>query len=278
MINQIIFSKTRRIPQSVRNILMLIYPFYLDIKHIIQYGKRDIFDTVTIETMSLCNRTCHYCPNSRYKRPDKKLDMEYIKKIFFELSNLSFKGTIIFTGYNEPLMDLRIETIIRYLRSHLPNNEVMIYTNGDFLNLDLFKKLSKLNIIFMITAHKKKMNANLENLGNIVNNISKEQKKQIYIRKNIENDILSSRCGLVKVKNPEKRPCCIIPYVEMTIDHNGNIILCCNDYFSSIKFGNIKKDRLIEVWNKGWYKRIRTNLRFGKFDLPICKKCVGINY
>jgi len=268
MINKTIFLRTRKLSPNLRNLLMILYSFYLDIKHLIQYRKTNIFEIVNLETTSLCNRKCLYCPVSKYKRANKILELKYIRKIFFELSHLNFKGTIIFGRYDEPLMDSRIKIIIKYLRDYLPNNEVIIYTNGDFLSLNLFKKLNKLNIIFNITNHQKESNINLKNM---LNNIPKEQKNHIYVRTNIENDILNPRSGLVKVKNPTKQSCCIIPYIELTFDYEGNIVLCPDDYFSSIKFGNIKKDRIIDVWNKEEYKKIRRELRLGKKRFPICK-------
>ena len=60
-------------------------------------------------------------------------------------------------------------------------------------------------------------------------------------------------------------------------DFNGNVLLCCNDYHSSIKFGNLEKEKIIDIWEKPIYKNFRRQLKKKQFVLPICKKCVGLN-
>ena len=59
----------------------------------------------------------------------------------------------------------------------------------------------------------------------------------------------------------------------MTINYKGDIILCCNDYFGKYKFGNVANEKLIDIWNKKGYKKIRQNNMDGKFSLDICKNC-----
>lgn len=272
MKNRMIFLRSRKLPEMVRYPLKKGYLFYLGIKHLIQYQRTDIFERINIETSSICNRKCPYCPNLKYKRPTGRLRTKYIKKIILELKNLKFKGDIIFTGFNEPLMDTRIQMVIKYIRKHLPDNKVVIYTNGDFLSLGLFERLERLNVIFNVTLHQIKTPISPKNIFDII-----KSKRNVNIKKNIENDILSSRGGLVKVSNPEKKSFCIFPYTEMTINYKGDFLLCCDDYFGSIKFGNIKKDKLIDTWNKERYKKIRENLINGKVELSICKKCMNLS-
>ncbi|MBN2421473.1 SPASM domain-containing protein, partial [Candidatus Woesearchaeota archaeon] len=86
---------------------------------------------------------------------------------------------------------------------------------------------------------------------------------------------LFNRAGLVKVKNQSVLKKCFMAN-DVNIDYEGNVVLCCNDYFSSIKFGNVKKEKLIDIWNKPNYRKIREDLEKGIFNLDICKKCVGI--
>jgi radical SAM protein with 4Fe4S-binding SPASM domain len=58
----------------------------------------------------------------------------------------------------------------------------------------------------------------------------------------------------------------------VVIDWNGNVVLCCNDYFSSIKFGNVENEKFIDIWNSDLYTKTRSDLRHKKFNLDICKK------
>ena len=200
------------------------------------------------------------------------MDFKYIKKIILELKDLNFKGEIAFTGYNEPLMDTRIAGIIKYIRQHLPDNEITIFTNGDFLTPESFEKLNSLNVTFNITLHQIKTDDASTRISSII-----KGKKNVNVKRHIENDILSSRCGSIKVRNPEKRSSCILPFLELNIDYNGDILLCCDDYLKTVKWGNIKNDKLINIWSDYEFKRIRKNLRYGRIDLPICKKCLNFN-
>ena len=42
---------------------------------------------------------------------------------------------------------------------------------------------------------------------------------------------------------------------------------------NSFKIGNIKSERLIDIWNKPHYQKIRSDIREGNFTLDICKDC-----
>jgi radical SAM protein with 4Fe4S-binding SPASM domain len=42
---------------------------------------------------------------------------------------------------------------------------------------------------------------------------------------------------------------------------------------SKYKFGNIKNEHLMEIWNKPEFVQVRKDVLNGKFDLPICKYC-----
>jgi radical SAM protein with 4Fe4S-binding SPASM domain len=72
----------------------------------------------------------------------------------------------------------------------------------------------------------------------------------------------------------KKYPNCFL-YESLIIDYAGNAILCCNDYHSSIIFGNIAQDTLLNIWENKKYKKLRKRLRKRIYDLPICQICVG---
>lgn len=271
MINQFIFMGSRKLPQSLRNLLMKGYFFYVKIKHLFQYGGKEMFETINIETSSKCNNKCSYCPNSKYQRKNSLLSIKILDKLFSELREIGFKGDVMFSGYNEPLMDKRIMDIIKRLKKQLPKNKIIIYTNGEFLDYGLFRTLRKKDVEFNITLHKKGIPVGL---SEIMKKASSSERKGILIRRNLKKHVLSTRAGLVKVKNPQKKDFCILPYVELTIDYKGNIVLCSDDYFSSVKFGNLKKESIQKIWNKKEYKDIRNDLIKGNVKLDICKECL----
>jgi len=100
---------------------------------------------------------------------------------------------------------------------------------------------------------------------------------EIKNRTNPFTDKLQNRIGLIpNLKINKKLPLnkvCVRPFRMMLIDYTGNAILCCNDYFGKIKFGNIKDKTLLEMWNNELLNLYRLHLQNGKRDLPPCDKC-----
>lgn len=68
---------------------------------------------------------------------------------------------------------------------------------------------------------------------------------------------------------------CSFPFKQMVINNEGNILPCCTFYGEQFKMGNIKQDKIIDVWNSKQMSTLRGIHRDGKyFESPICKKCV----
>ena len=57
------------------------------------------------------------------------------------------------------------------------------------------------------------------------------------------------------------------------INHKGAFVMCCNDYHNIVKLGNIKDNKLIDIWNSSHYKKIRNISRKRLLMFPICKSC-----
>ena len=62
---------------------------------------------VEISDSGTCNRTCSFCPRSdpAYKDVKEFISDELHNKIFTELSALKYKGMIVYSGFNEPLLN-----------------------------------------------------------------------------------------------------------------------------------------------------------------------------
>jgi radical SAM protein with 4Fe4S-binding SPASM domain len=62
----------------------------------------------------------------------------------------------------------------------------------------------------------------------------------------------------------------------VSIDYDGNMLLCCQDFLSKYKFGNLKSEKIIDIWNKKKYKDIRDSIKSGIWPLEICSICNGL--
>ena len=59
----------------------------------------------------------------------------------------------------------------------------------------------------------------------------------------------------------------------MTIDWNGDVLVCMQDWNKKIKFGNIQANSLLEIWQNKIYSKYRMSLIKGRRKLSPCNKC-----
>jgi len=70
-----------------------------------------------------------------------------------------------------------------------------------------------------------------------------------------------------------KRWPCPILWKWLSVDVEGNIIMCCRDYESKIVFGNLLKKNIREIREgKEWQELMQKQARFD-YNTPICNKC-----
>ena len=71
----------------------------------------------------------------------------------------------------------------------------------------------------------------------------------------------------------QKDPCRLL-WTDMVISWDGSIPLCCNDYENKIILGNIKENKIEDVWNSKSLRKIRTLHKKKLFqDILLCKDC-----
>jgi GTP 3',8-cyclase len=270
IIKKIIFWHSRKTPLWMRNFLGISFFFYVKLRNILIYKNKDLFHHVNIELNRNCNRRCTYCPVSKYPKfkRKEKINFKNYSKIINQLKAINFSGEIHFTGFYEPLTEKDLPQYIRYAKENLKLASITVYTNGDFLNEKILKCFRELSVFLIISLHgEKKHSKRWKEITEIT------EKNQVIIKTSLEKQILSSRGNLVNIKKREKKRNCVLPSIELNIDVSGNVILCADDFFSKNTFGNIKKESLVDIWNKREFKKTRKNILLGKSDLNICKSC-----
>ena len=67
---------------------------------------------------------------------------------------------------------------------------------------------------------------------------------------------------------------CARPFNMLTVNANGQVVLCCADLYSDVVMGDVTKDRLETIWNNGSFETYRTQLsERGRAGLPLCSDC-----
>ena len=242
---------------------------WIDFYRRVLSGTSHTFSHIELETIARCNRSCEVCPTSKYSRSDGRMDEWLFKKIVDELAEIDFKGKFSPHFYGEPLLDERLSELMSYVREKLPESQIVIWTNGDLLTKEFFEELIRNGIDKFIVSRYD------ENEFKLLDELEPKQRKKIRLKKFSDESYLFNRGGLINPQHVRKINKCYYPSNIVVIDYQGNVLLCCNDYQSRNVFGNLQLERLIDIWNKEQYKKIRKDTRKGKFDLEICKACTN---
>lgn len=246
--------------------------------NLIKYKDKYFFYSVAFEISTYCNRKCWYCPNKDNETPKEFMDFSIFEKAIEELKSIKYSGVIVYHLYNEPLFDKRLPDFIKYTKNNLPNSITILNTNGDLLNIDKAKKLMEAGLDKIVaTVHDKNPERNLERLKPV-----QEFLKSKMVLQSSNDLYLENRGGEIDISKSEKKlkeltnKRCTTAIKGINIRTNGDIILCCNDYYSKHIMGNILSDSIVNIYNSPHYKNIREKLLIdNEAILPICKKCLG---
>jgi radical SAM protein with 4Fe4S-binding SPASM domain len=198
------------------------------------------------------------------------------EKIIDELGDIDFDGRISYHFYGEPLIDKRLPGFVEYSKKRVPKSSSEIYSNGDFLTLDLFHEYLRRGLDnFLITQHD---NLIPDNLRHLMDHISDEEKKHITIRF-AKDRYMINRSGLITdfgVPVEPLKTACDWPLTSMVVTMTGNVVLCCNDYFETEVVGNVKEQSLVDVWTSKRFEEFRRALSQG--DRTVSKLCADCDY
>jgi 2-deoxy-scyllo-inosamine dehydrogenase (SAM-dependent)/8-amino-3,8-dideoxy-alpha-D-manno-octulosonate transaminase len=242
----------------------------------LRYGVDTVhmFRVVEIEINSMCNRKCPYCPNSFASRPSGFMSRELFDRIIAELSEIGFDGRISYHFYGEPLLDRRLPDLVSYTKEHLPDATPEIVSNGDFLDLERFRDYLRRGLDhFLITQHDNAMPRNLQSL---VDAITDDEREHITIRFARDRKMIN-RSGLIeRFGRPDGSLAvpCDWALTSMVVTFEGNVVLCCNDYFEKEVMGNVASGSLRDVWTGARFTALREALSRGdRTQSELCRPC-----
>tara|TARA_B100001027_G_C16237613_1_gene317756 strand:- start:288 stop:1175 length:888 start_codon:yes stop_codon:yes gene_type:complete len=250
------------------------------------YNNIPIPSIIEISESGTCNRKCSFCPRSASDYKDVKdfIPTRLIEKIAKELSEYSYEGIILFSGFVEPLLDKNIYNLINILRTSLPKARIEMVTNGDVLNKERAKKLfiSGLSTLLVSVYDSKEDAIRLENLL-LSCNLSEDQFKirHRYLPPNEDFGItLSNRSGMMenaeyKIKTL-KEPLnvnCYYPFYTFFIDYTGEVLICSHDWGKKLIAGNINDKSILDIWKGPKFTNARKLLGNGNRKFSPCNKC-----
>lgn len=247
---------------------------------------------VNLGTSSYCNRKCFYCPVKLTDNDSNEhMADDVFNVILSDLKKINYKYKINLNAYNEPLADDSIYEFIYRLKDVAPMSNIVCNSNGDYVTLDVLKKLQEAGLSALhITLHTpkdvelyddmermdclekfyKRLGISMQIEEHLKNRFIKTQFQvsNLTVRVWTQNfNVLGvSRGGTVKhlVKTEKRTWPCARPFREIVINHDGHCYPCCN-IFSPLDEG--RKFSVGTVANSG-----------SIFNLYVSSKLVGFRH
>lgn len=262
------------------------------IQNSLQYDKNNkvpLFSLVEISDSGTCNRACSFCPRSDKDWINEFDNKEFIKSelhesIVSQLQDLNYNGIVVYSGFNEPLLNKEIYKNITQTRSYLPGAKIELITNGDVLNEKRLLKLFEAGLsTLLISVYDGP--EDMIKFEKMCNNV-KLEKDQYVIRKRYlppeENFgiTMSNRGGLMEnaehsvpsLKKSLNTPC-FYPSYTLFIDYNGDVLMCSHDWGKKNILGNLNKEKIMDVWLSNNAMMSRKNLSKGNREFSPCNVC-----
>lgn len=276
----------------------------MDIKQVFSTNVRRII----VESYNLCNRKCFMCPQSLNLRPKQYIEFptEQFTRLLNDLKQINYSETFAFGRYHEPLMfiDITLQRI-QQVRETLPDANILLNTNGDYLNTGMLKYLSEAGLselkimryqesAYSDSEAERLCSETIDKLGLIaVEKSTQEGVVTKYRFKCIGNMKVSmksenylvpmrgcDRGGLLKqIDNYKRSLPCDVPMKNLDVDYNGNI-LPCNNLLSDAPqhqpyvIGNLGDISIFEAYMRSLDSAFTKRLQVGDFSYDqICQKC-----
>ena len=216
-----------------------------------------------IETSSLCNRSCSYCPNSDLGYEKGNMTMETFERVLYWTALLNPQGQpngerwLHLHGIGEPLLNPDIVEMVAKANEIRPTG---FSTNGDALTEDLLKELVAAHVAYIcISAHDAEVAEAGEALLKkyaFVHGLPPRPDVPWYMIQKKFND---NWAGQVDRENTShKYHCSHLQSGGAMILWDGRIVTCCVDAQADPVLGSVYDD---EIW------------QIDLAPIPLCADC-----
>ena len=239
-----------------------------------------MFSWLELSPVDMCNRSCVFCPrNDKSIAPNQRLYMprKLYEGMAKELEEIGYEGTVNICGYGEPMMHPEINDMIAAF-SAVCNTELV--TNGDFLNVKRIRKLheagcDKILVSMYDGPHQvEKFEKMFAEAG-----IPREvwMLRDRWYNEDDEYGLkLTNRAGVIQIGEQPKIDTtrkCFYTHYSMTIEWNGDVYLCPQDWHRRVQTGNVLAQSLVEVWRSKNLDKFRRMLGAGRRTAFPCNTC-----
>ncbi|HVQ43785.1 MAG TPA: SPASM domain-containing protein [Candidatus Saccharimonadia bacterium] len=236
----------------------------------------------------LCNRSagskrpCVFCPRidaATYPNQALHMPLGLVKRIRTELLGLDFKGAVVLCGFGEPMLHPAFLAVVAELCGH--GWRVELVTNGDRLTEDGARDLARLGLDCIVVSmydgpHQVlRFKAMLDGAG-LVEGDGYILRDRWHTEEDGFGLKLTNRAGAVTMGKQDavqpERPCHYLAY-QMTVDWNGDVLLCVQDWSKRVRYGNLVHQNLWEIWTSPAMHKRRRQLFAGREGINPCSNC-----
>lgn len=265
-----------------------------------------------IEVTAHCNWGCRFCPVATDPKPRRTMPMDLFEAIVAKLADLGTIEYVTFHFFNEPTLDKFFTDRLDVLRRH--NLELALYTNASGLTEEKINSLADGGVLRHLIVNMPSVDAadfasltssrlydrTMKNVDAaleagfrtqiVVNGAGEDQHRNLlqitdrYSPRGAEvvPTMTCDRAGDVSDQtyfqdvNAEGRLSgCGWPVAHGNFSVNGDLFLCCNDYYQRETFGNIRDGSIDDLMTNETAVRLRQQV-FGvaaAADDFICRRC-----
>lgn len=279
----------------------------IDAFYLLENGKKwcaHSLQAVEIETSTLCNWKCEYCPGSFSKREPTFMEESLFSRIIKKIAAYPGIRYVALHLYNEPTIDPRFRERVLELTRH--NLSLSLATNGEYLNDELIHFLKDIKLFEVIInfpsiyrdefiyitgcKHYEQVETNIRNALRsglpVKLSVHTNQRQEVMRYFSLSKNQMASfettdRAGHLKnqygnhVALDRTALCgCILLNQRMYININGRCIICCQDFSQKYQYASIDDGSLSDIFADG-LKQYRQQA-FGELSVQddfICTKC-----
>jgi hypothetical protein len=257
-------TKTRRL------LLETAERLYFSLRYFDPYPIRSI----AIELSTACNRRCPYCPTGNYPEKQFLMEKDTLDLVLTQISDLCFNGIIGIVRYGEPLLIPDLDSKIRHIKTRLPKCTIEVATNGDLLTTARCGQLVAAGVGLVTVSRHPPFSDDWDRRICEVKHMYPAQVHVPLVGGGLGGDLWQTRGGLVKNlpgQNQNAKRCYATQWTVITI--HAQVLLCCGDFFRANVMGDLHTESLSNIYYSPRFAKLRTQLRKGIFELPICKAC-----
>lgn len=263
---------------------------------------------VSIETYTLCNAACSFCPYPTLDRKGTFMDQALLDRLMSELC--TFKHPFYFSPFkvNEPFLDARVLDICGRLTEAQPLAQLRLFTNGSTLTDERIARIAQLrNVAHLwvsLNSHEpdeyhRIMRLKFEQTARKLDALHMAYEHGSFPHpvvlskvsaRPLQEYLFTGYCktrwpyfqtsiikqdgwlGFVPPSDPAipDTPC--VRWFELSILSTGVVSLCCMDGKGEFSIGNVNENTLLEVYNNHLWRERREKL-FSRRSVYPCSTC-----